>query len=151
MSIESVTLQKIEGIYDIQPILKPEHSSLETTLLFFIIIMLMIFFLYIPWTLFFSKKAIAKRKIQALKIQHQNKKITTHDTVYELCLVLRNGLNLKNINTKTTLPPQLASNKAQWNNFIEKTDLLRYKKESDSKYNIDSLFDESLFWLKTWP
>ena len=80
-----------------------------------------------------------------------NKEKNLHDTVYELSLSLRNGLKIKNINASTSLPPQLTSKKTQWDNFVNEMHLLRYKEHTSIEINIDSLFDESLFWLKIWP
>lgn len=150
MNSDSISLQIIDGIYDIHPIVKPEHSLVEATLMSFIVFFIISLSIYIAWNVFFSKKSISKRKIKILKSQHINKEISLHDTAYELCLILRNGLGIKNIDTKIQLPLQLTSNKIKWDRFVEEIDLLRYK-DTSSTTNIETLFDESLFWLKAWP
>jgi hypothetical protein len=150
MNNNAITLQKIDGIYDITPIIKPASSLLETTLLSFFVILLISMILYITWQLIFSKKAISKRKIKELHNTYLNNKISKHDASYELCVILRAGLNIKNISEDTDIPKKLLENKKMWVTFSKNLTDLRYK-DNKTTLDITPLFNESLFWLKVWP
>lgn len=151
MNQETSTLQIIDGIYDIQPLIKPTLSLLETTLLSVLLISLISLILYFTWHVLYSKKSIAKRKIKMLRNRHSENEINTHDAIYQLCLITKQGLKLKNINKDTLLPDKLLSKKQQWQSFIKDTSILRYKKNIESDIDINKLFSDSLFWLKVWP
>ena len=151
MNQETSTLQIIDGIYDIQPLIKPTLSLLETTLLSVLLISLISLILYFTWHVLYSKKSIAKRKIKMLRNRHSENEINTHDAIYQLCLITKQGLKLKNINKDTLLPDKLLSKKQQWQNFIKDISILRYKKNIESDIDINKLFSDSLFWLKVWP
>ena len=151
MTQESITLQKIDGIYDIQPLIEPALSLLETTLLSLLLISLIFLILYLTWKTLYSKKSIAKRKIKELCNKHAENKINNHDAIYQLCLITKQGLKLKNLNKDTLLPDKLTSKKQQWQDFIQDISILRYKNSTESDVDINKLFSDSLFWLKVWP
>ena len=60
MKQESITLQKIDGIYDIQALVEPALSLLETTLLSLLLISLIGLILSLTWKTLYSKKSIEK-------------------------------------------------------------------------------------------
>ena len=151
MKQEPITLQKIDGIYDIQPLIEPALNLLETTLLSLLLISLICLVLYLTWKTLHSKKSIAKRKINELCNKYAENKINNHDAIYQLCLITKHGLKLKKLNKDTLLPDKLTSKKQQWQNFIKDISILRYKNNTKSDVDINKLFSDSLFWLKVWP
>ena len=151
MNQKTITLQKIDGIYDIQPLIEPALSVLETTLLSILLAALIILTFYLTWKVLYSKKSIAKSKINKLRNRHAENKINTHDAVYQLCHITKQGLKLKKLNKDTLLPDKLTSRKQQWQSFIKDISILRYKNNSESHIDINKLFSDSLFWLKVWP
>lgn len=151
MKQETITLQKIDGIYDIQPLIAPALSLLETVLLSLLLISLVNLILYFTWKALYSKNSIAKRKIKKLRDKHSDNKINTHDAIYQLCLITKQGLKLKKLNSDTLLPDKLSSKKQLWQSFIKDISILRYKNNSESHVDINKLFSDSLFWLKVWP
>lgn len=151
MNNDLVTLKIIDGIYDIQPPLSPAHSSLEITLLVLFIISVVVIIAYFVWMSFFSKKSKAKRKMHKLQLEYNENKINTHDTVYEVCAILRQGLKFNVLNNKTPLPEKIKFNQKQWDSFTNQISTLRYNNKVISQSEINTLFKDSLFWLKQWP
>lgn len=151
MSDETTTLKMIDGIYDIQPPVRPALSVFETTLLLLVFIILISLIIYFIWKTFYSPKKRAQRKIKKLRAQYSENKITSHDVVYRLCFILRQGLKLSYLGQKTLLPEKLIAKKEDWTAFTKNISTLRYKNKDKSQQDIDTLFKNSLFWLKIWP
>ena len=151
MDQETITLQKIDGIYDIQPPIEPALSLLETALLSLLLISLVSLILYLTWKALYSKKSIAKRKINNLRNKYAENRINNHDAIYQLCLITKQGLTLTKLNKDTLLPNELTSKKQEWQKFIKDISTLRYKNNTTSDVDINKLFSDSLFWLKVWP
>lgn len=151
MNNDTTTLQKIDGIYDIQPLIEPAYSSLEITVLSILILLFTITSLYIALKYFFSKKAISKRRIIKLQKQYLKNAISIHDAVYALCHHLNAGLNVKHIDTNTSLPNKISIHYKEWQLFTRKISDLRYKNINSSSIDINELFKESFMWLKKWP
>lgn len=151
MNQETITLQKIDGIYDIQPLIEPALSLLETTLISLLLLLLISLTLYFAWKALYSKKSIAKHKIKALHNKYLENKINSHDAIYQLCLITKQGLKLKKLNKDTLLPDKLTSKKQQWQSFIKDISILRYKNNTETDIDINKLFSDCLFWLKVWP
>lgn len=151
MSGEIITLKIVEGIYDIQPPVHPALSGLETTLLATIYITLISLTVYFIWKTFYSAKKRAQRKIEKLRIKYSENKITSHDVIYQLCFILRQGLKLNYLGQNTLLPGKLIAKKEDWTIFTKNISTLRYKNKDKSQHDINTLFKNSLFWLKIWP
>ena len=151
MSQETITLQKIDGIYDIQPPIEPALSLLETSLLSLLLISFVSLILYLTWKVLYSKKSVAKREIYNLRNKYSEKKINNHDAIYQLCLITKQGLTLTNLNKDSLLPNELTSKKQEWQDFIKDISILRYKNNEASHIAINKIFSDSLFWLKIWP
>jgi hypothetical protein len=141
----------IDGIYDIQPPVRPALSGFETTLLLLVFIILISLIIYFIWKTFYSPQKRAQRKIKKLRAQYSENKITSHDVVYRLCFILRQGLKLSYLGQKTLLPENLIAKKEDWTAFTKNISTLRYKNKDKSQQDIDTLFKNSLFWLKIWP
>lgn len=150
MTAAEVTLQKIDGIYDIQPLFRPAYSTLETIVLVLLLTSAVIVSAYYIWKFLFSRKAITKRKILALQLKYSKNSIDAHDCIYQLCYLIQHGLKLKQLGIKTPLPEKLASKKDEWNSFISTLSNLRYAKNNNTK-KLNALFGDSLYWLKTLP
>lgn len=148
MNNDTITLKIINGIYDINPIIKLPISFFESSLLVIVFVLLICITIYLIWKFVFSKKAIAIQKIKYLQTQYKNNTINTHNTIYQLCSILRDGLDINKISKQTTLPNKASLNKYKWNAFSEEMSVLRYKNKSES--DITHLFKESVFWLKNW-
>jgi hypothetical protein len=103
------------------------------------------------WKLFYSSKAKAKRKINKLHIEYSEKNINAHDTIYQLCFILSKGLKLYHLREDTCLPIKSAENKKEWASFTKRISILRYKNNTTSPSDINKLFIESLYWLRSWP
>lgn len=148
MDSKIATLQKVEGIYDIQPIITPAFSSLETTVLLVLFTLFITANIYLAWSYLFSRKAKSIRKIHILKNRYSKNLINSHDAIYNLCFILRKGLQQKNLSIDTPLPKKARENKKRWGEFISELSNIRYKEDANASTNITFLFDESLFWLK---
>lgn len=144
-------LEKIDGIYDIQPPALPELTTIEYSLFVALGILIITAVIYLGWKLFFSNRSYYKRKIKHLQNALTNNNISSHDAIYQLCYFLRKGLKLKHLTTHTTLPKQSSSNIIQWQSFILKLSDLRYKNNPPSSSDIKTTLKESLYWLKVWP
>lgn len=151
MKSQTNTLSIIEGIYDIQPLTEPALSAFEITLFSISLTIIISFISYILWKYLYSKNAIAKRKIKVLQSKYQRNEINEHDAIYQLCLLTKQGLKLKNLNSDVFLPLKLASKNKQWQSFIINITNMRYQKNTKSTIDMHKLFSDSLFWLKVWP
>lgn len=151
MNKQTNTLEIIDGIYDIQPLAEPAFSFLETTLLSLLFLSLASLILYILWKNFYSKRAIAKREVKQLHKKYRKNKANSHDTIYQLCVIIKQGLKLKNLNNEVFLPKKLTAKSKQWEAFIEEISFLRYQNSEKKQIELEKLFSESLFWLKVWP
>lgn len=160
MKSENITLEKIEGIYDIYSLTPPPLSAAEQFLILVAFTASIILLAYYFWKQVYSRKGIAQRNIKKLLKLYQTKNITPHDTVYQLCSHLKHGLNIKQISIENTLTTNLQCHldkyhldqchMDKWHLFIEKLNTLRYNKINNTKQEIESAFNESLFWLKLW-
>lgn len=151
MNNETITLKMIDGIYDIQPPIHPALSGFETTLLILVFMIFISLVIYFIWKILFSAKGRAKRKIKKLHLKYSESKINSHDVIYQLCFILRQGLKLNYLGQNTFLPEQLTEKKEDWANFTKNISTLRYKNKGKSQEDINTLFENSLFWLKVWP
>jgi len=151
MSDETITLKMIDGIYDIQPPVRPALSGFETTLLLLAFIILISLIIYFIWKTFYSPNKRAQRKIKSLNIKYLENKMTSHDVIYRLCFILQQGLKLNYLGQNTLLPEKLIAKKEDWTVFTTNISTLRYKNKDKSQQDIDTLFKNSLFWLKIWP
>ena len=148
MASKITTLQLIDGIYDIQPIIEPALSAFELTVLFISLISFVAAAFYLVWIFIFSRKAKSKREIVNLQKRYTHNTISSHDAIYELCQILRKGLEQKQLYTKTPPPKNIKGNKQRWDKFVNKLSDFRYDNSIDTSIDISSLFNESLFWFK---
>ena len=151
MSDEITTLKMIDGIYDIQPPVRPALSAFETTLLLLVFIIFISLIIYFIWKTFYSSRKRAQRKIKKLHVQYLKNTITSHDVIYRLCFILQQGLKLHYLGQNTLLPEKLIAKKEDWTAFTKNISTLRYKNKEKSQQDIDTLFKNSLFWLEIWP
>jgi len=151
MNNEPIALTIIDGIYDIQPLATPAISPLELTLLSILSLLVVIILSYYTWLSFYSTKGAAKRKLNETHAKFLQHNLDEHDTAYQLCSVLRKGLKLNKINKDTRLPVSLNRYKAEWDAFTKKISDLRYCKNKKSRTEINTLYQDSLHWLKLWP
>lgn len=151
MNNKSISLSIIDGIYDIQPLATPAISPLEFTLLSLLSLLVISVLLYIIWLSFYSTKGIAKRKLKKIYANFLRKKLDEHDTAYQLCSILRQGLKLHKINTDTNLPVSLNVYRQDWELFTKTISDLRYSKNKKSPAELNALFNDTLYWLKLWP
>lgn len=149
MNKESIQLEKLDGIFDIQPPLAPELSSLEISLILITIIITLSVVLYFAWHLFYSNKGQNKRNIKKLEKKYNDNSISEHEAVYQLCTYLKNGLKLNHIGIQTKLPANKNLNSEQWESFTNTLSDIRYN--NNSKPNLNQIFKESLHWLRVWP
>lgn len=155
MKNKNMTLEKIEGIYDIHALPPPPLSAIELFLILFAFTASIMLLGYFFWKHVYSRKGTAQRNIKKIFKLYQAKNITARDAVYQLCSHLKHGLNIKQISVKniqtTHLQRQLDHyNPDKWHRFIEKLNTLRYDNMNKTEKEIEDAFNESLFWLKLW-
>ena len=148
MDSKIITLPKIDGIYDIQPMIEPALSAFELTVLFIFLLSFVAVNTYLVWMLVFSRKAKSRREIAKLQKRYIHNNISQHDAIYELCRILRKGLKQKQLYTKTPPPINIKGNEQRWYTFIDKLSDFRYQSSKDTSIDISPLFKESLFWFK---
>ena len=149
MDTKFIALQKIDGIYDIHPMMPPAMSILEITVLFILLVIFVTVSAYLAWVFVFSIKAKSKREIVNLRNKYEGNIISPHDAIYELCEILRAGINIKQLCADTPLPKGSKGSEKRWDKFIENLSDYRYNNYSDSSIDISPLFQESLYWIKS--
>ena len=150
MGTSTISLPIIEGIYDIQPLAEPALSFFETALIVTGLLSVICLSIFLIWKYFFSNKAISKHRLVKLRLNFSENNLSPHDTVYLLCQIMTQGLKLNHLGEDTLLPDKLSSKKEKWSLFIKEISVLRYAKSNSKKNNINSLINESLYWLKRW-
>ena len=151
MKSEQVILEKIDGIYDIQPPAVIEFSGIEILLLTLGFIVTLSLIVYILWNHFFSIKGKVRRQIKQLQLTHSNDILNTHDTIYQLCYLLREGLKINHIGSDILLPEKIETQQKEWLNFTNNLSVLRYKHTEEHQQDINNIFEKSLYWLRVWP
>ena len=151
MNSEPIKLNIIDGILDIEPLIEPAFSNLETTLLALFFLLTIAMPSYYIWRTIYSRKGAAKRNINKLLKEFTLGKINKHDIAYQVSNALRNGLKLNHINTNTKLPSSLSQHKNDWDTFTKNLSYLRYSKDIELQIDIRELCVNSIFWLKKWP
>ena len=146
MNSEITTLQRIDAIYDIHPLIPPGFSAFELSVLFIFMILFLVVNVYLIWVFVFSKNASTRREIIKLQKRYTYNDINQHDAIYDLCKIVRKGLEQKKLYVKTPPPKNIKDDNQQWEQFIKDLSDLRYK--SDTATNVSHLFEESLFWFK---
>jgi len=148
MSIEDIKLEKTEGIYDIQALSPVLFSGAEILLAILLFVSLIT---YLIWRIYYSRKGLARRQIKRLQNLYYKNDISEHDAIYQLCSHLQQGLNIKQLKSDTALPEKITIHKKKWLAFKRDISNLRYKKNSGHKLNLNTIFSDSLFWLRVWP
>lgn len=139
------------GIYDIVSPTEPALSTSGYVIIILLIAICSATIIYITFRLININRIRIKRKIRRLKTAHNNKTITTHAAVYQLCSLLCAGLKIQAINQNDALPENMTLLQPRWNSFADELSRLRYQKTGAQQDNVIHLFDESLFWLRKWP
>ena len=151
MNKEAINIQMIDGIYDIQPLPIPPLSLLEISIATILIVSIISVISYFSWRILYSKKSIARRKINQLHNDYLTDNINSHNAIYQLCFITKEALGLKKLSNNTPLPKKLNPHITQWINFSDNLSTLRYKKSYDNKLVLDHVFSDALFWIKHWP
>jgi hypothetical protein len=155
MKTTDITPEKIEGIYDIFSLTPPPFSTIEIFLMLLAAILFLSLVSVFFWNLFYSRKGVALREVKKLHILYTAKKINAHDAVYQLCFLLQQGLNLKQIHSNTPIPEKIEPKKASWDKFTQHLAALRYNRKSaadtESEAAVETVFKDSLVWLRLWP
>ena len=151
MNHDILTLEKIDGIYDILPPVAPPASGFETTLLILIYMASISVIVYFTWKYLFSTRGRAKRNIKKLHLKYSANEINSHDAVYQLCYLLSQGLKINQLGKNTLLPKKIIHNKQEWLDFTKRISTLRYENKEKLNSDVIILFKDSLFWLKMWP
>ena len=138
----------MDGIYDIHSIPSPPLSTLELTVLSLLLVFLVAIIIYIINLFVFSQKAKAKRQIRLLNKKFNNNEIKSHDAVYKLCNLLSNGLDKNKIGLNTSIPEKVSKDTQRWNKFTIALSNSRYNNNTINSHDLESLFQESLYWLK---
>ncbi|MCW8899473.1 MAG: hypothetical protein OQK75_02500 [Gammaproteobacteria bacterium] len=145
-----ITLEKTDGIYDINPLPVPDISGIEIFLIFLVVVAIVAGIIYFIWHIFFSVKGKVKRQVKQLNKDYIENKLNRRDASYKLCFLLQQGLNVTWIGSAIELPEKLQSHKQEWHQFADKLSLLRYSENEDHEQEISALFIKSLFWLRVW-
>lgn len=143
--------EKVDGIYDIQPPPMTGLSGIELSLIMVGVVVFTATSAYFYWKHYYSIKNSNTRKIKRLLKSHEYRHQDSRQITYQLCHYLKNGLNIKKLNSNTPLPADIASidnNKKRWRNFARQLSEARYKEKSD--YELSEIVSESLYWLKNW-
>jgi len=151
MGKPTISLPKIEGIYDIQPLPEPALSFFETVIIVVGSLSIVCLSIFLIWKYFFSIKAVSKRRLIKLRLNYSENRLSEHDAIYLLCQIMTQGLKLNYLGEDTLLPEKLTPKKEKWSLFIKEISVLRYAKVNSAKNDIKSLINESLYWLKHWP
>ena len=151
MDNETIKLNIINGIYDIEPLIRPALSNFEIVYLFLLILSGISITSYYAWSFFYSCKGKAKLKIKKLNKNYSQGKITEYNAVYQAYSILQQGLKIKKITKDTPLPTKLITLKSEWVVFMNKLSYLRFSTHDSLSSEIPGLVKDCAYWLKKWP
>jgi len=103
------------------------------------------------WRRYYSPRGRALRKLAQQKAILASANVDCRQLAYQLATLLRLGLGLPRLPAE--LPPhgRLAALQARWQDFVSRLDRLRYATaDNDNQAELERLFAEARFWLKTW-
>jgi len=149
----------LEGILDIEPPIMPLLYALELnapSIIFITLLIISALFatIFLLRHRYFSIRGKAHRRLKTLQNHfsvQSKQQLDTHHAIFELSHVLRDGLNLKQLSKLTHLPDRLKSNKTSWEEFITQLSIARYSPTDLTPEQVDALFENARFWLKSWP
>lgn len=151
MNKESINLNIIDGIYDIQPPVTSVQNDMDILLQVFITAILLAGIVFSIWKKYYSKKNNLKRKIKLLHTEFLQNRMTSHDLVFQLASLLQNGLQIKYINIHSELPEQVSEYKSEWESFSTMLSDFRYQDIKSNPVQVAELIQQSLFWIRIWP
>ena len=150
----------LEGILDIEPPAIPllyvlESNALSITIVSILVIAFLLAATYLLWGRYFSVRGKARRRLDALRNQFNQRpkeqQPNNHHAAYQLCNILRDGLNLKQLSNCTPFPDISSPHKDHWETFIDTLSVARYSPSGYNSEQMATLFEDAGFWLKYWP
>ena len=146
----------LEGILDIEPPAMPilyalEYNAFSIIFVSLLIIALLLLTTFFLWRRYFSVKGLARRRLSTLQNYFKKQQLENHDTAFELSNILREGLKLKQLSTRTALPEKLYLHNDRWRIFLNRLSIARYSPQRYEPEQVALLFEDAEFWLNRWP
>jgi len=146
----------LEGILDIEPPAMPILYALELnafSIIFvsLIVIALLLISTFLFWRRYFSVRGLARRRLATLQNYFKKQQLENHHTAFELSNILREGLSLKQLSNRTTLPEKLRSHNDRWRTFLDRLSIARYSPKGYEPEQVALLFEDAEVWLSCWP
>ena len=152
MNEAKTTLSIIDGIYDITPPEEPILTLIGIPIINIAVICIVAVAILLLFKYFHSKKSLKIRALKLLLKNYSQNGICERITTYQMCMHLRDGLNLNHLSKQIILPPKISAKEKEWQDFLNTIYKLRYSRNLSSSPNelINALTD-SISWMKIWP
>jgi len=75
----------------------------------------------------------------------------SRETAFRLARLFSVGVGINGVTSSTPLPAQIDQYHERWQRFTADLSTARYACQPGLSPNLDSLFNETLFWLRHWP
>jgi hypothetical protein len=162
----SNSLQTTTALLDIEPPELPAESNFANVVTGFTLLFILVVFIVLGIRRYFSPRAKARRQLHQLqrKCMKNIREISSspnadgeddnRETSYQLARLLATGLGLNGVTISTPLPGTLDHLQERWRLFTGELSAARYEQPTSRPGcldNLDSLFKDSLFFLKNWP
>lgn len=103
------------------------------------------------WRRYYSRRGRALRKLAQLHAVLASANADCRQLAYQLATLVRLGLGLSRLPAELPRHGRLVALQARWQDFIGRLDRLRYAAtDPGNRAELEHLFAEARFWLKTW-
>ena len=154
-------LTATDAILDIELPAAPVESSLTVTLTVISVFILLSILSWFSLRRYNSYRSQARRRLRQLRRAVKNGDETNRtieqdtadvrETAFHLARLFCVGVGINGVTRSTALPAYLHQHQERWQRFTNDLSTARYDCKSIQPINLDSLFNETLFWLKHWP
>ena len=154
-------LTATDAILDIELPAAPVESGLTVTLTVISVFILLSILSWLSLRRYNSYRSQARRRLRQLRRTVKNSDETNRtieqasadvrETAFHLARLFCVGVGINGITRSTALPAYLHQHQERWQRFTNDLSTARYACKSTQPPNLDSLFNETLFWLKHWP
>ena len=154
-------LTATDAILDIELPAAPVESSLTVTLTVISVFILLSILSWFSLRRYNSYRSQARRRLRQLRRAVKNGDETNRtieqdtadvrETAFHLARLFCVGVGINGVTRSTALPAYLHQHQERWQRFTNDLSTARYDCKSIQPKNLDSLFNETLFWLKHWP
>lgn len=157
----SDSLTAENAILDIELPVAPIDSGHTVTITLIAVFILISILSWLSLRRYNSYRSQARRRLRQLRKSVESKRETNttidkvsaenKDAAFRLARIFSVGVGINGVTRNTELPAHLHQHHERWQRYTTDLSTARYTSQTIKQSTINSLFSETLFWLKHWP